>query len=56
MLVEVYRDRRGDWRWRVVASNGRIVASQGEGYRKRSHCLKMASRLFPIFPIEVVVD
>ena len=32
---EIYRDDAGEWRWRLTASNGRIVAS-GEGYKRRS--------------------
>jgi uncharacterized protein YegP (UPF0339 family) len=31
---KVYRDSAGEWRWRLVASNGRIVA-HGESYRSR---------------------
>ncbi|HEY0955833.1 MAG TPA: DUF1508 domain-containing protein [Roseateles sp.] len=29
---EIYPDAAGEWRWRLKASNGRIVAS-GEGYK-----------------------
>lgn len=33
---EVYRDEAGEWRWRLVHSNGNILADSGEGYvRKR---------------------
>lgn len=28
---ELYRSQSGDWRWRLKASNGEVVAS-GEGY------------------------
>lgn len=31
----VYRDTAGDWRWRLVAANGRTVADSGEGYASR---------------------
>lgn len=27
-------DPKGDWRWRLVAPNGKIVANGGEGYRR----------------------
>ena len=37
--LEIYRDRRGEWRWRLRASNGRIVADSGEGYRRRASML-----------------
>ena len=38
--VHVYRDHVGDWRWKRVAPNGRIIADSGEGYRRKGKCLK----------------
>jgi uncharacterized protein YegP (UPF0339 family) len=32
---EVYRDSAGEWRWRLVASNGNIIADSGEGYSSK---------------------
>ena len=29
-----YRDEKGEWRWRLFARNGRIVADSGESYSK----------------------
>jgi uncharacterized protein YegP (UPF0339 family) len=29
---EVFRDEGGEWRWRLVATNGNIIADSGEGY------------------------
>lgn len=29
---EVFEDAAGEYRWRLVASNGRIIADSGEGY------------------------
>ncbi len=29
---EVYKDKKGEFRWRLVASNGQAIASSGEGY------------------------
>lgn len=34
---EVYRDAAGDYRWRLRASNGRIVADSAEGYASRAN-------------------
>lgn len=36
----IYRDRRGEWRWRLVAANGQIVATPGEGYTRRADCVR----------------
>jgi hypothetical protein len=32
---EVYEDRRGQYRWRLVHDNGNIIADSGEGYATR---------------------
>ena len=29
---DIYRDQHHDWRWRLVAANGRIIADSAEGY------------------------
>lgn len=36
--LEVYRDKRGKYRWRRTASNGRIVGRSTEGYERKSDC------------------
>jgi C1A family cysteine protease len=38
--VEYYKDQANEWRWRVIASNGRIVADCGEGYKTKFFCAK----------------
>jgi len=43
--LEIYRDGRREWRWRLKASNGRIVADSGEGYRRRASARQAAARL-----------
>ena len=35
---EVYRDRRGEWRWRFRAPNHRTLADSGEGYTNKTDC------------------
>lgn len=34
---ELYEDRASEYRWRLIASNGRIVADSGEGYSSKSN-------------------
>jgi uncharacterized protein YegP (UPF0339 family) len=37
MKFIIYKDRKKQFRWRLVAKNGNIIADSGEGYtRKRS--------------------
>ena len=35
-----YRDRSGRWRWRLLASNGLVVAVSGESFTSRAACLR----------------
>ena len=39
MTFQVYRDRRGEWHWRLLAANNRTLADSVEGYVKVSDCL-----------------
>lgn len=40
--VEVYKDARGEFRWRRIAPNGQIVAVSGEGYKRADYCEHVA--------------
>jgi uncharacterized protein YegP (UPF0339 family) len=37
---EVYKDNAGEFRWRLKAANGEIVATSSEGYTYKQSCLK----------------
>lgn len=43
--IEVYEDRRGEWRWRAVARNGKIIADGAEGYASKGNAKRAAHRL-----------
>jgi uncharacterized protein YegP (UPF0339 family) len=32
---ELYKDTKGEFRWRLVASNGQTIATGGEGYKSK---------------------
>jgi uncharacterized protein YegP (UPF0339 family) len=36
---EVYKDKGGEYRWRLVAPNGKSIADSGEGYSSKQACL-----------------
>ncbi len=38
MRFELYRDAAGEWRWRLRAANGGVVADSAEGYARREDC------------------
>lgn len=39
MAYYIYKDARGEWRWRLRAANYRIIADSGEGYHNKADCL-----------------
>lgn len=46
--LETYRDRKGEWRWRLtrkVAGRVKIVAEGGEGYQRRGAMLRTLRNL-----------
>ena len=53
--LEIYRDGRREWRWRLRASNGRIVADSGEGYCRRMSVRKAVERVRSILSGDVSV-
>ena len=34
--VEIYKDGNSEWRWRIKATNGRIIGASTEGYKNKS--------------------
>jgi uncharacterized protein YegP (UPF0339 family) len=40
MRIEYYQDRAEQWRWRLVAENGRTVADSGESYTRKADVLR----------------
>jgi uncharacterized protein YegP (UPF0339 family) len=37
MKFVVFKDARGEYRWKLVARNGRSVAVSGEGFKRKHH-------------------
>jgi uncharacterized protein YegP (UPF0339 family) len=35
MKFEIYKDRAGEWRWRLRSRNERIVAVSSESYKRK---------------------
>jgi len=38
MKYHVYKDDAGEWRWRLKAANGKVLADSGEGYSSKTAC------------------
>ncbi len=43
MTFKIYKSV-GEWRFRIVAKNGWIIA-QGEGYKRKADCVKTVMRI-----------
>lgn len=53
---EVYRDKLGEYRWRLLTSNGRIAADSGEGYTRREDAHRAIATLLKGINDVVIVD
>jgi uncharacterized protein YegP (UPF0339 family) len=42
--IERYRDIKGEYRWRLLAKNGRVVADSAEGYDSLGNLNKAIAR------------
>ena len=36
MKLKYYQDRKGDWRWTLLARNGNVIGASSEGYKTRA--------------------
>lgn len=44
LRFEIYQSRDTQWRWRLVARNGRIIADSGESYVTENNAVRAARR------------
>ncbi len=54
---ELYADAKGEYRWRLKASNGQVIATGGEGYSSKSAAkdgIESVKKNAPIAEIEEV--
>lgn len=56
MKFHIYRDRKGEYRWRLRARNGRIIATSGEGYKRKRDCMRMVECLGPAAIMAEIVE
>ena len=41
--IELYKDRKKEWRWRLFSANNKIIACSGEGYKRKGSMRKSLS-------------
>lgn len=46
MRIKLYKDKAGEWRWCMIATNGNIVADSSEGYKNKLDCLETLHGIF----------
>ena len=51
---EVYEDKAGEWRWRVKARNGKVLADSAEGYRSKGRAFVMCRRVCRVRKVVVL--
>lgn len=56
---EVYKDKAGEYRWRLQAANNEVVADSNEGYTSKSSCLHgidVVKRIAASAPVNDLTD
>jgi uncharacterized protein YegP (UPF0339 family) len=38
LTFEIYKDAKEEYRWRLKAANGQIIATSGQGYKAKADC------------------
>lgn len=49
MRFVIYKDQRGEWRWRLRARNGKIIADSAEGYKQKNQVIKRIQGMHDAF-------
>ena len=55
MKIQIYKDKRGEWRWRIKTKNGRVIADSAEGYKRKSGAARAAYRLCDAFGVSYTI-
>jgi len=45
MKFVIYRDKKREFRWQLLARNGRIIADSAESYKRKSQVAKMITKI-----------
>jgi uncharacterized protein YegP (UPF0339 family) len=53
---ELYKDAKGEFRWRLVASNGQMIANGGEAYKSKASAKAGIESVKEIAPAAEIVE
>jgi uncharacterized protein YegP (UPF0339 family) len=53
LRYNIYQDRAGQWRWRLLAANGEIVKASSEGFANKDYCYSVVDQdnFFTRYPV-----
>jgi len=51
---EVYKDKIGEFRWRLTHTNGHIIANSGEGYTTKINAMVELGQLKRTYPARLL--
>jgi hypothetical protein len=54
-VFEIYKDKVGEWRWRLKAANNEIIATS-EGYKEKTGCEDGIASVKKNAPIAKIVE
>lgn len=54
--MQIYADRAGQYRWRLLAANNEIIATSGEGYVTKQGATLAAQRVQLLAPRALLQD
>lgn len=43
--LEIYKDKSGEWRWRITANNNDIIGASCEGYKNKADAEKNLKKI-----------
>ena len=55
-VFDVYKDKSGEYRWRLKAANGQVIATGGEGYKEKKSCEDGIASVKKNAPVAKIVE
>lgn len=46
MKFVIFKDKKKEWRWKLLAKNGKSIAVSGEGYKRRASAYVAIHKVF----------
>ena len=53
---EIYKDKSGEFRWKLTHTNGQVLANSGEGYKAKANAINGINSVKENAPTATVED